>query len=120
STGTFYPPSAAAPEEEIVRICEPLKQHGGVYVAHMRDESDKVSEAIDETARIGQALGVQTVISHHKLVGTRNHGRSRETLAKVSALSRQMPLCMDCYPYAASSTMLRPERVEQCERILIT
>ncbi|MDW3683666.1 D-aminoacylase [Cupriavidus sp. CV2] len=120
STGTFYPPSAAAPEEEIVRICEPLKQHGGVYVAHMRDESDKVSEAIDETARIGQALGVQTVISHHKLVGRRNHGRSRETLAKVSALSRQMPLCMDCYPYAASSTMLRPERVEQCERILIT
>ncbi|MCA7086775.1 D-aminoacylase [Cupriavidus cauae] len=120
STGTFYPPSAAAPEEEILRMCEPMQRLGGVLVSHMRDESDKVAEAIDETARLGKALNVPTVISHHKLVGKRNHGRSRETLAQVRELSRTMPLCMDCYPYAASSTMLRPERVDQCDRILIT
>ncbi|NYH97983.1 N-acyl-D-amino-acid deacylase family protein [Cupriavidus plantarum] len=120
STGTFYPPSAAAPEDEIVRMCEPMRRLGGVLVSHMRDESDRVREAIDETARIGKALGVSTVISHHKLVGKQNHGRSRETLAQVSELARTMPLCMDCYPYAASSTMLRPERVDQCDRILIT
>ncbi|MFC4424560.1 D-aminoacylase, partial [Cupriavidus pampae] len=120
STGTFYPPSAAAPEDEIVRMCEPMRRLGGVLVSHMRDESDRVRESIDETARIGKALGVSTVISHHKLVGKQNHGRSRETLAQVNALAQTMPLCMDCYPYAASSTMLRPERVDQCDRILIT
>lgn len=120
STGTFYPPSAAAPEEEIVRMCEPMQRLGGVLVSHIRDESDKIAEAIDETARIGKALGVSTVISHHKLVGKQNHGRSRDTLAQVRSLARTMPLCLDCYPYAASSTMLRPERVTQCDRILIT
>ncbi|WP_454726504.1 MULTISPECIES: N-acyl-D-amino-acid deacylase family protein [Cupriavidus] len=120
STGTFYPPSAAAPEAEIVDMCEPLRRLGGLYVAHMRDEGDKIDEAIEETARIGGALGVTTVISHHKLVGKRNHGRSRVTLARIDALASRMPLCTDCYPYAASSTMLRPERVEQCERILVT
>jgi len=101
-------------------MCEPMQRLGGVLVSHMRDESDKVAEAIDETARLGKALNVPTVISHHKLVGKRNHGRSRETLAQVRELSRTMPLCLDCYPYAASSTMLRPERVDQCDRILIT
>ncbi|MHA3016313.1 D-aminoacylase [Cupriavidus necator] len=120
STGTFYPPSAAAPEDEIVRMCEPMKRLGGVLVSHMRDESDNISESIDETARIGKALGVSTVISHHKLVGKQNHGRSRHTLAQVRNLAETMPLCLDCYPYAASSTMLRPERVHQCDRILIT
>lgn len=120
STGTFYPPSSAAPEDEIVRMCEPMRRLGGVLVSHMRDESDRVRESIDETARIGKALGVSTVISHHKLVGKQNHGRSRETLAQIGELARTMPLCLDCYPYAASSTMLRPERVTQCDRILIT
>jgi N-acyl-D-amino-acid deacylase len=120
STGTFYPPSAAAPEDEIVRMCEPMKRLGGVLVSHMRDESDNIEASIDETARIGKALGVSTVISHHKLVGKQNHGRSRRTLAQVRGLAETMPLCLDCYPYAASSTMLRPERVTQCDRILIT
>ncbi|WP_354687101.1 D-aminoacylase [Cupriavidus necator] len=120
STGTFYPPSAAAPEDEIVRMCEPMKRLGGVLVSHMRDESDNIEASIDETARIGKALGVSTVISHHKLVGKQNHGRSRHTLAQVRGLAETMPLCLDCYPYAASSTMLRPERVTQCDRILIT
>jgi N-acyl-D-amino-acid deacylase len=120
STGTFYPPSAAAPEDEIVRMCEPMKRLGGVLVSHMRDESDNIEASIDETARIGKALGVSTVISHHKLVGKQNHGRSRRTLAQVRGLAETMPLCLDCYPYAASSTMLRPERVAQCDRILIT
>ncbi|WP_061958613.1 N-acyl-D-amino-acid deacylase family protein [Cupriavidus pauculus] len=120
STGTFYPPSSAAPEDEIVRMCEPMRRLGGVLVSHMRDESDNIRESIDETARIGKALGVSTVISHHKLVGKKNHGRSRETLAQVRELAQTMPLCMDCYPYAASSTMLRPARVTQCDRILIT
>ncbi|GLC92754.1 D-aminoacylase [Cupriavidus sp. TA19] len=120
STGTFYPPSAAAPEDEIVRMCEPMRRLGGVLVAHIRDESDKIAESIDETARIGKALGVSTVISHHKLVGKQNHGRSRATLAQVREHAQTMPLCLDCYPYAASSTMLRPERVTQCDRILIT
>ncbi|WP_404994372.1 amidohydrolase family protein [Cupriavidus pauculus] len=120
STGTFYPPSSAASEEEIVRMCEPMRRLGGVLVSHMRDESDNIRDSIDETARIGKALNVSTVISHHKLVGKRNHGRSRETLAQIKDLARTMPLCLDCYPYAASSTMLRPERVMQCDRILIT
>jgi N-acyl-D-amino-acid deacylase len=120
STGTFYPPAAAATEAEIIAICEPLTRLGGVYATHMRDEGTQVMAAIEESLRIGAALNVPIVISHHKLVGKENHGRSTETLARVQEAARGQAVCMDCYPYDASSTMLRPERVEICDRIMIT
>ncbi|MFC4278754.1 N-acyl-D-amino-acid deacylase family protein [Achromobacter aloeverae] len=120
STGTFYPPAAAATEAEIIAVCEPLSRLGGVYATHMRDEGNHVMDAIDESLRIGAALNVPLVISHHKLVGKQNHGRSAQTLEHVRAAAARQAVCMDCYPYDASSTMLRPERVEICDRIMIT
>jgi N-acyl-D-amino-acid deacylase len=120
STGTFYPPAAAAPEEEIIAVCEPMSRLGGIYATHMRDEGDRVMDAIDESLRIGAALNVPVVISHHKLVGKHNHGRSVQTLARIGDAARMQSVCLDCYPYDASSTILRPERVEICDRTMIT
>ncbi|ARP91272.1 D-aminoacylase [Bordetella genomosp. 9] len=119
STGTFYPPAAHAPAEEIIEIGAPLRELGGVYATHLRDEGDEILEAIEESLRIGAALQAPIIFSHHKLVGTRNHGRSEETLAVLAQAAARQPLCADCYPYAASSTMLRPERVEICDRIMV-
>ncbi len=33
---------------------------------------------------------------------------------------REQPLCLDCYPYIASSTVLRYDRLEQSSRVIIT
>ncbi|VFR22430.1 D-aminoacylase [plant metagenome] len=120
SSGTFYPPAAAATEAELIAIGQPLLTHGGVYATHLRDEGDHIVPAIEEALRVGAALRAPIVFSHHKLVGQANHGRSAETLARLAQASASQPLCVDCYPYAASSTMLRPERVALCERILVT
>ena len=120
SSGTFYPPAAAASEAEIIAVAAPLRERGGVYATHMRDEGDQIVPAIEESLRIGAALKVPVIISHHKLVGQANHGRSAETLALLSQAARHQDLCLDCYPYAASSTMLRPERIALCDRIMIT
>jgi N-acyl-D-amino-acid deacylase len=120
STGTFYPPAAAATEAEVIAVCEPLTRLGGIYATHMRDEGDRVMEAIEESLRISAALNVPIVISHHKVVGKQNHGRSVETLARLRNAAQSQAVCLDCYPYDASSTILRPERVEICDRIMIT
>lgn len=121
STGTFYPPAAAATEEEIIRVGEPIKRLGGIYATHMRDEGDKVLDSLEESWRISQHLNAPCVISHHKLVGKNNHGRSVETLALIDRFAHENgAICMDCYPYAASSTMLRPERTLICDEILVT
>ena len=83
STGTAYPPAACASTEEIIEVCRPLTEFGGLYVTHMRNEDDQVTESMEETFAIGRELDSAVVISHHKCVGTRNHGRSPETLALI-------------------------------------
>ena len=120
STGTAYPPAACATTEEIVEVCRPLGEFGGLYATHMRNEDDCIVESMEETFGIGRALGVPVIISHHKCVGAANHGRSIETLALIEKTLRAQPVGLDCYPYIASSTVLRYDRLEQSSRVIIT
>ncbi|MGH8745517.1 MAG: N-acyl-D-amino-acid deacylase family protein, partial [Burkholderiales bacterium] len=81
STGLFYAPANAAPTEEIIELCAPLRARGALYVTHMRDEADHLLESLVETFRIGREAGVPAFISHHKAAGVANHGKTRESLA---------------------------------------
>ncbi len=120
STGAAYPPAACAPTEEIIEVCRPLTEFGGIYVTHMRNEDDQVLDSIEETCAIGRALNTPVVISHHKTVGLKNHGRSTETLALIEQKMREQAVCLDCYPYIASSTVLRDDRLAQSSRVIVT
>jgi N-acyl-D-amino-acid deacylase len=120
STGLYYPPAKAASTEEVVAVGAPLARHRGIVAMHLRDEGDAIDEAMQEGFLIGRTLGVETVLSHHKLIGKRNHGRSPQTLAMVEKAATMQSLCMDCYPYHASSTMLLASRVSQSSEVLVT
>lgn len=120
STGLYYPPARAATAEEVITVGEPLKAAEGLITMHLRDEGDAIDEALREALFIGAALGVNTVLSHHKLIGQRNHGRSTQTLAAVETAATQQGVCIDCYPYNASSTMLLASRVEDSREVLVT
>lgn len=119
STGTFYPPARAATTEEVIAVGEPLTRHGGIFATHMRNEAERVIESLDETFQIGRALDVRVVISHHKLAGLCNHGRSVETLAHIAQAMQSQPIGLDCYPYNASSTMLHPDLIERASSVLV-
>lgn len=120
STGTYYPPAAAASTEEIIAATRPLARFGGRYVTHMRNEDDRIVPAMEEAFRIGREAGVAVIISHHKVVGVRNFGRSTETLAILEKARETQQVCVDCYPYVASSTMLRADRIPLSTRIIVT
>ncbi len=119
STGTFYPPAFHATTEEIIEVGRPLSARQGLYVTHMRDEAAQVMDSLDETFRIGRALGVPVVVSHHKLQGAPNFGRSSETLPFIRQAMQQQRVCLDCYPYTAGSTMIRTDRGMLDGRVLI-
>jgi N-acyl-D-amino-acid deacylase len=119
STGTFYPPAAHATTEEIIEVGRPLSARKALYVTHMRDEGDRVMEALDETFRIGRALDVPVVVSHHKVQNTHNHGRTKETLGYIREQMKHQCIGLDCYPYTAGSTMIRTDRGMLDARILI-
>lgn len=119
SIGTFYPPARAASNDEIVAVCEPMSRLGGVLASHLRDEADGLMDALAEALEAGRRIGVPLIVSHHKAAGVCNHGRSVQSLAAVDRAAQGQPVGMDAYPYTASSTMLRLDRVQMAQRTLI-
>lgn len=120
STGTFYPPASAAPTDEIIDVCQPMRGRSGIYATHLRDEADHIVPAMEEALLIGRETESRVVFSHHKLAGERNHGRTRETLDLISRAAAAQPVCLDCHPYPATSTMLRLDRARLASRTMIT
>lgn len=120
SIGTFYPPAAAADNREIEGSASGLRAFGGVLAVHLRDETDDVLEALDEAYSLARGLHASLVLSHHKLAGLRNHGRSNETLRSIATASQQQPMGFDVYPYTASSTMLQSGRVALAHKVIVT
>lgn len=120
STGLFYEPSVAAPCEEVIDVCEPLKEFNGIYCTHMRDEADRVIDSLEETFRVGREVGVPVVISHLKVVGENNKGRSKEALSFIEKNMANQPICIDCYPYTAGSTVLSADRAASSSRVIVS
>lgn len=120
STGLWYAPANQAPTEEIIEVARALKAHGGRYVTHMRDEADKVIDSLEETFLIGREAGVPVVVSHHKVTGKDNWGRSEETLKLFDKYRQTQAISLDVYPYHASSTVLKPDSIAISKRVLVT
>jgi N-acyl-D-amino-acid deacylase len=120
STGLFYPPSRHAPTDEVIAVAEALRGTGGLYVTHMRDEANGVLDSIEETLKIGAAVGAPVVISHHKCAQPENHGRSVETLPLIEKLSQSHSVAFDVYPYTASSTSLGARKPRPDVPVMVT
>lgn len=120
STGLYYPPNMMAPIDEVIAVAEALRVAGGIYVTHMRDEANDVLLSIEETLRIGRAVNVPVVISHHKCAMPENFGRSVETLPLIDKAAAGQKVDFDIYPYAAGSTVLMPHRLRPDVPVQIT
>ncbi len=107
STGLIYSPAAFASRHELVELCRVVAEYGGFYATHMRNESDKVVQAVAEALDIGRQSGAKVWISHHKMCGKKNWGQSRETLRLIEeARAEGVNVTVDHYPYTANMTNL--------------
>ena len=107
STGLIYIPGTYSTTSEIVHLAKVASRYKGVYASHMRDEGDSVVYAIEEAINIGRQAKIPVEISHFKLSGQQNWGRSRETIPMIiKAREEGIEVTIDQYPYTASSTGL--------------
>jgi N-acyl-D-amino-acid deacylase len=120
STGLYYPPAKAAVIDEVVPLAHEVALAGGIYTTHMRDEDDFVLDSLEETFETGRRAQVPVVVSHHKCAGRRNWGRSLETLPMIEAAAARQEVGVDVYPYAACSTVLSAEAVDDAIRTIVT
>ena len=107
STGLIYPPCCFADTAELIGLCRAVAEFDGVFVAHMRSESDYLEDAVAEMVEIGRKSGVRVHISHFKAAGRENWQVIDGVLEMVRiARAGGMRLTADQYPYIAGSTML--------------
>jgi len=108
SSGLFTPPGAFSEPEELVVLGRVLKTRGARYATHIRDESEKVHEAVSEAIAFGEAVGVHVQIVHFKLSGMENWGHAQDALDTLDAARRRgVQIDVDQYPYTAASNPLR-------------
>lgn len=107
SSGLEYTPGAFASQDELIALCRPLSRRGLAYATHMRNEDDRVIEAIDESIAVARGAGCRLQISHLKTQGPRNWPKlERIFLLIAAARSARTDIAFDRYPYIAYSTGL--------------
>jgi N-acyl-D-aspartate/D-glutamate deacylase len=120
STGLAYLSANAATTNEVLALAEPLASAGAIYTTHMRTETEKILDAMQEAFTIGQQSRVPVVISHFKCAGIANWGRSEEVLNALDSARHTQSAGCDCYPYAAGSSTLDLRQVDERVKITIT
>ena len=108
SSGLFTPPGSYAAPAEMIALGHVLKQHKAGYFTHLRDESDKVTEAVTEAIEVAEQCGVHVEIVHFKCSGLDNWGKAAQVLSMIAqAKARGLDVDCDAYPYDAGSNPLK-------------
>jgi len=109
STGLIYAPQVYAKTEELIELAKIVAQYNGIYFSHIRNEANKVVEAIEEVIEIVEKSGcVGGHIAHHKISDIPNWGKSKDTIALMEeANNRGIKITCDQYPYNRGMTHLK-------------
>src|SRR5438034_5265810 len=108
STGLFTPPGSFAESAEIMALCAVVARHKAAYFTHIRDESNRVMEAIEEAIAVARAYPIHVQIVHLKCSGVDNWGKAAQILARIDeARAAGCDIDCDAYPYAAGANPLK-------------
>ena len=107
STGLIYPPGTFSTKEEIIAVLPPVKDCGGLYTTHMRNEGERLGIAVREAIECARKAEVRLQISHLKAAGKENWANIEEAFEAIeSARGEGLDVTCDRYPYIAASTSL--------------
>lgn len=100
STALIYPPAVYASTDEIAELARVAGEFGGGYYTHMRNEGERLLEAIDEALEIGAAAKTRVHIFHLKAAGSQNWPKYSEAIARIQkARAAGQQVAADVYPY---------------------
>ena len=103
----IYAPADYASTEELIELCKVVSEYDGMYITHMRSESDKIYNGLNETFRIAKEANVPAEIYHLKINHSRNWNKIDTVLAKIdSAQKAGLKITANMYTYNASATSL--------------
>ena len=106
TTGLEYESGRYATLPELVALAEPVANHNGLVMSHVRSEDDsKIEDSIRELINQGRESGSNIHVSHLKIVYANDPERAKDVLALMDqARQNGVQITADVYPYAASFT----------------
>jgi N-acyl-D-amino-acid deacylase len=105
STGLIYRPGSYAKTDEILELVKVVAPYGGIYHSHIRNEREKLLDAIGECIAIAEGAGVRANISHFKVMRKANWGLVQEAMPMIEAArARGLKITADQYPFRFSNT----------------
>ena len=105
SYGLEYAPGCYSDTREMVALNKVVAKHDALYSIHMRNEDDRVLEAMDEAIEAARLSGARLEISHLKAQNPANFDKIDRMLKKIDDAAREgIDIAFDRYPYTAFST----------------
>jgi len=103
----IYAPADYASTQELIELNKVVAKYGGMYITHMRSESDKIYQALNEVFTIAREANVPAEIYHLKINNTWNWNKIDTVLFKIDSAQRTgLKITADMYTYNASGTSL--------------
>lgn len=107
STSLIYVPSGHANTEEIIELAKVVAEYDGMYISHIRNEENKLLDAVQELITISKEAKIRSEIYHFKASGNSNWQLMDEAIKLIDdARNEGLPITTDMYMYNASSTGL--------------
>ena len=107
SSGLIYQPGIFARTPELIALAKVAAKHRGIYATHLRSESRRITEALDEALAVSREARIPVEIFHLKVAGRANWGRMKEVVARIEAARASgLDVTADLYPWIASKNGL--------------
>jgi N-acyl-D-amino-acid deacylase len=107
STMLAMPPGSLATTDDLVELCSVVKQHGGIFSSHIRNEGLGVFDAVKEAIAVGERAGVPVDIIHLKIADEKYWGRMKDVVALIEeARARGVNVQANVYPYTRGNNNL--------------
>jgi len=107
SSALIYAPGCYADTEELLELAKVAAEYDGLYVSHLRSESEQLLEALDELVSIARRAKIRAEVYHIKASGRRNWNKLDEMFRRIEAARAEgLHITADMYMYHASATGL--------------
>jgi len=107
SSALIYAPAFYAKTDELIALCQAAAQYNGIYISHLRSESNRLLEAADELIRIATEASIPAEIHHLKVAGRPNWHKLEALIQRVeTARAQGLAITANMYNYTAAGTGL--------------
>ena len=104
TTALEYVPATFAKTPELIDLAKESGRCGGMYIAHIRNEGDRLIESIDETIAVAQGSGAPAEIYHFKQAGKDNWAKIDPVIAMINAeRAKGVRISANMYVYTAGA-----------------